>query len=94
MINLIYSPQRADIKAKYTVSGDVLTVTIDDGVLSTTEIFDFTGLEEGVAEDIIVEVLPINPVISAEKVGDIVTITVIRFYNADEKYLFEGDIDG
>ena len=42
MINLIETPQRADIKAEYTVNNDVLTVKIGDA----TEIFDFTGLEK------------------------------------------------
>lgn len=85
MINLIYTPQRADIKAEYTVENDILTVTIGE----STEIFDFTGLEEGIAEEIIVEVLPINPIISAEKIGDTINITAIRFYGADEKEVFE-----
>lgn len=85
MINLIYSPQRADIKAEYTVSNDKLTVKID----GIEEIFDFAGLEEGVAEEIITEVLPINPIISAEKISDTVIIKVIRFYGEDEKEVFE-----
>jgi len=85
MINLIETPQRADIKAEYIVNGDVLTVKMGD----VEEIFDFTGLEEGVAEEIIVEELPINPIVSAEKTGNIVNVTVIRFYGEDEKHLFE-----
>lgn len=85
MINLIYTPQRADIKANYEVNSDMLTVTIGD----TTETFDFTGLAEGIAEEIIVEILPINPIISVEKTGDIVNVTVIRFYGEEEKSLFE-----
>lgn len=85
MINLIETPQRSDKQAKYTVNGDILTVLMSDG----SEIFDFTGLAEGIAEEIIVEVLPINPIISVEKIGDTVNITIIRFYNSDEKELFE-----
>lgn len=85
MINLIYTPQRADFKAEYIVNDDILTVKIGD----KEENFDFTGLEEGVAEEIIAEELPINPVISAEKIGDIVNIVAIRFYGEDEKHLFE-----
>ena len=56
MINLIETPQRADIKAEYNVNGDVLTVKIGD----VEEIFDFTGFEEGITEEIIAEELPIN----------------------------------
>lgn len=85
MINLIETPQRADIKAEYNVNGDVLTVKIGD----VEEIFDFTGLEEGVAEEIIVEELPVNPIVSAEKIGDVINVTVIRFYGENEKHLFE-----
>ena len=85
MINLIYSPQRADIKAEYIVNDDILTVKIDDKV----ETFDFTEFEEGIAEEIITEVLPTNPIVSAEKTGDIVNIKVIRFYTFEEKEMFE-----
>ena len=85
MINLIYTPQRADIKVEYVINDDVLTVIIDN----VTEIFDFTGFEEGIAEEIIAETLPINPIISAEKIGDTVNIKVIRFYTFEEKELFE-----
>lgn len=85
MINLIYTPQRADFKAEYIINNDILTVSIDD----KTETFDFTGLEEGIAEEVIAEVLPVNPIVSAEKVGDTVNITVIRFYDETEKELFE-----
>lgn len=85
MINLIYTPQRADIKAEYTVNNDILTIKID----GTVETFDFTGLEEGIAEEIIAETLPINPVVSVEKIGDEINVTVIRFYTFAEKEEFE-----
>jgi len=85
MINLIETPQRADIKAEYIINNDVLTVKIGE----IEEIFDFTGLEEGRAEEIIAEELPVNPVVTAEKTGNVVNVTVIRFYGEDEKHLFE-----
>ena len=85
MINLIETPQRADSKAEYTINGDILTVKINN----IEETFDFTGFEEGTAEEIIAEVLPINPIVSAEKVGDVINITVIRFYGEGEKEVFE-----
>jgi len=90
MINLIETPQRADIKAEYLINNDILTVKIND----ITETFDFTGLAEGKAEEIIVELLPINPIISAEKIGNIINITVIKFYGQNEKELFEGVQNG
>ena len=85
MINLIETPQRADIKAEYTINGDALTVKIGE----ISEIFDFSNLPEGRAEEIIVEVLHVNPIVSVEKVADTVKITVIRFYGEDEKEVFE-----
>lgn len=85
MIKLTRTPVRADYKAEYIVKDDMLTVKIND----VEEIFDFTGLEEGVAEEIIVEELPINPIISVEKIDNTVNVTVIRFYGEEEKSLFE-----
>ena len=85
MINLTYTPQRADFKAEYIIRNDTLTVEIGE----VSEVFDFTGLSEGIATEIIAETLPINPIMSVEKIGDTVNIKVIRFYNADERELFE-----
>lgn len=85
LINLIYTPQRSDFKTEYIINNDILTVKADD----VEEDFDFTGLEEGMAEEIIVEKLPVSPIISAEKIGDTVNITVIKFYGKDEKEVFE-----
>ena len=85
MIDLILTPQRSGFKAEYQISGDVLYIKID----GESENFDFAGLEEGIAEEIIAEILPINPVISVEKTGDIVTVEAIRFYGEDEKEVFE-----
>ena len=90
MINLIEIPQRADFKAEYTINGDILTVKINEIV----ETFDFAGLQEGISEGIIAEILPISPIISAEKTGDIVNVKVIRFYGAEEKTLFEVGVLG
>jgi len=36
-----------------------------------TEVLDLTELEEGQAESIELEVLPINPVVSIEKTGEV-----------------------
>lgn len=85
MINLIETPQRADIKIEYITDNDVLTVIIND----TSETFDFNGFPDGKSTEIIAEILPLNPILSAEKIGDIVNINVIRFYGEDEKEVFE-----
>lgn len=86
MISLSYTPQQNSfLKAEYTIENDILTVTISD----TIETFDFTGLAEGITEEIIVEILPINPIVSVEKIADTVYVTAIRLYSTDEKDLFE-----
>jgi len=85
MINLIEAPLRADTKAEYIINNDILSVKINE----VSETFDFTGLAEGIAIEIIAEVLPINPIINAEKIGETVNVKVIRFYSVDEKELFE-----
>lgn len=85
MINLIKIPQRVDYVIEYNIDGEVLNIKIGE----IEEVFDFTGLEEGIAEEIIVEKLPINPILSAKKTGDVINIKVLRFYSFEEKHLFE-----
>lgn len=85
MINLIMTPQRSELKAEYATENDVLTVTIND----MSEVFDFTNVTEGIAEEIISELLPVNPIVSAEKIGETINITVIQFYGEAEKELYE-----
>jgi len=85
VINIMYTPQRADYKAEYTTKDDVLIVTID----GVEEFFDFTDIPEGAAEEIVVEELPVNPIVSVEKTDDVVGITVVQFYGEDEKALYE-----
>lgn len=86
MIKIIEIPQQNDIlKTSYETNGDVLKITLD----KTSEEFDFTGLPEGIADSIEPEVLKINPIISAEKVGDEIIISLIRFYGEEEKEVFE-----
>lgn len=85
MIKIIETPQYAPFKYTYEIKGDVLTLTMNE----ETEVLDLTELEEGQAESIELEVLPINPVVSIEKTGKVIEVTLIRFYDSDEKELFE-----
>lgn len=85
MIRVIETPQRADMKINYVVDGDIINVTID----GITEEFDFTGLPEGRAEKIEPDELKVNPIVEAEKIGDEITIKLIRFYGEDERGVFE-----
>lgn len=85
MIKIIETPQYAPFKYEYKVNGDVLTLTMGE----KTEVLDLTELEEGQAESIELEVLSINPIVSIEKTGEIIEVTLIRFYGDDEKEVFE-----
>ena len=85
MIKIIETPQYAPFKYTYEIEGDVLTLTMD----KETEVLDLTDLEDGKAESIELEVLPINPIVSIEKAGEVIEVTLIRFYDDDEKELFE-----
>ncbi len=85
MIKILETPQFAPFKYAYEIKGDILTLTMNE----ETEVFDLTELEDGKAESIELEVLPINPVISIEKVGEVIEVKLIRFYGDDEKELFE-----
>ena len=85
MIKIIETPQYSSFKYDYEIEGDVLTLTMNE----ETEVLDLTGLEEGRAESIELEVLPIDPVVSIEKTGEVIEVTLIRFYDDDEKEMFE-----
>ena len=89
MIRTTETPQYSSFKYTYEIEGDVLTLKMD----KETEVLDLTDLPEGQAESIELEVLPINPVVSIEKTGDVVEVTLIRFYDSDEKELFENGED-
>lgn len=89
MIKINETPQYASYKYTYETKGDVLTLTMNE----ETEVLDLTDLPEGQAESIELEVLPINPVVSIEKTGEIIEVTLIRFYDSDEKELFENGKD-
>lgn len=89
MIKIIETPQYAPFKYEYEIKGDVLTLTMNE----ETEVLDLTELEEGQAESIELEVLPISPVVSIEKASDIIEVTLIRFYGDDEKEVFENGED-
>ncbi len=85
MIELELIPIRFDKSVDYKIDNDKLIVEID----GIKEEFDFTGFEEGIAEEIEVEYLPINPIIDVKKEGNTVFIKACRFYSFDEKELFE-----
>ena len=89
IIELELIPIRFDKSVDYKIDNDKLIVEID----GIKEEFDFTGFEEGIAEEIEVEYLPINPIIDVKKEGNTVSIKACRFYSFDEKELFEEDVE-
>lgn len=83
---IIYTPQRSDFyTSTYQLENDVLTVSIND----TVETFDFSEFPDGVAEEIITESLPINPIMRVERIQGELKVTVIQFYGESEKHEYE-----
>ena len=89
MIKIIETPQYSPFKYTYEIKDDVLTLTMN----KESEVIDLTDLEDGKAESIELEVLPISPVVSIEKTGENIEVTLIRFYDDDEKEVFENGED-
>lgn len=85
MIKIIDTPQRSEDILNYKITGDIVEITLN----GNTESFDFTGMPEGILEDIEVEELSYNPIVEGSKVGNELTLTIIRPYSFEEKYLFE-----
>lgn len=83
---ITYSPQRSDNHiASYELSDNVLTITIN----GVSEVFDFTDFTDGIAEEITPDKLPLNPIVSLEKINGEVHVTVIKFYGESEKHEYE-----
>lgn len=80
-MRVLYAPQFNDIqKLEYRFEGDVITVTLD----GQTDVFDFTGMEDGIAsnegrEQAITTTLPINPFIYAEKANGVLSVKLLKF---------------
>lgn len=89
MIKIIETPQYSSYKYTYEIEGDIITLEMNEEV----EVLDLTDLPEGQAESIELEVLPINPVVSIEKTGEVIEVTLIQFYDSDEKEVFEDGED-
>ena len=81
-----YTPQRSDIyRVTYELNECVLKITLND----IEEVFDFTEFEDGIAEKIKPDELPLNPIVSLEKINGEIHVTVIQFYGESEKHEYE-----
>lgn len=79
-MQILYSPQRSDDTIEYQFQGEKITVTIGD----TTDTFDFSSFPDGIAEiEEIETILPINPIISAERVDGELRVVLLYYHGAD-----------
>lgn len=63
---------------EYEVSGDVLTVRHIAGEVVTVDTFDFTGTPDGALDvETIQTDLPVQPILAAERVDGVLTVTVL-----------------
>ena len=62
----------------YGVDGDKLTVTYKMGDAEAVDTFDFTGTPDGRLDvDSIETTLPVQPILAAERVDGVLTVTVL-----------------
>ena len=67
---------------EFEFSGEMIVVTFD-GVSDT---FDFTGLPDGEVDYSMIEtVLAYNPIVSAKKVDNILSVELLNFISEDAK---------
>lgn len=77
---VLLSPQRDDRRLEYSFDGNRITVTYIDEFLelSITETLDLTDVQS--AEEIVVNELPINPVISIEHKEDGMYVQLLNYH--------------
>lgn len=78
MMRVLLSPQRADRKINYTFGQDVITAEID----GQTDAFDFSQMPDGEAVNI-ETTLPINPILSARRVGGVLEVVLLNWIGPD-----------
>lgn len=72
-MRITYAPQRIDHAISYTFDGECITVTMD----GQSDVFDFSGLPDGEAAEIISTLDPC-PVLSAKRVNDELQVALLR----------------
>ena len=71
------SPQRSDLNLSYTFNGEVIECTYGE----QTDVFDFSAMPEGKMVGIETD-LPINPIISAERINGELFVELLYFHGA------------
>ncbi|WP_128894631.1 hypothetical protein [Longirhabdus pacifica] len=90
-MNILYSPQRHDHILSYTFDGEKVIVTHKVPLEQTPEeityqeqsdVFDFTGIEDGVLEEVETS-LPVNPIRHAERKDGTLSLTLLHYIGAN-----------
>lgn len=92
-MRILYSPQRNDIKINYSFEGEKIIVEYN----GQTDTFDFSTMPDGKMEthdefgkSAITTVLPVIPIISAERVEGQLSVVLLNFISENardsEKY--------
>lgn len=77
-MKILFSPQRSDNSINYTFNDEIITATIDN----ITDVFDFSAMPNGKL-DSIETALPVNPIISAERINGELKVQLLYFHSAD-----------
>lgn len=77
-----YNPQRSDNRLNYTFDGEVIHCIYIENGEKWRDTFDFSTLPNGKLTDLSTT-LPINPIISAERVDGELKVELLYFHGAD-----------
>lgn len=84
-MRVLFSPQRSDDQIEYSFSGETITATIGE----QSDTFDFSQMPDG-EMTAVNTTLPVNPIISARRVGGTLEVVLLNFIGPDatedEKY--------
>lgn len=78
-MRIMKSPQRADEKINYSIENEVITVEFRE----QTEVYDFSTMPNGIAEEIKSEVFSFNPVLSAKRESGVLSVELLNFIGLD-----------
>ena len=80
-MRVLFSPQVPAVEGqqiRYTFDNDVIVVEID----GQTDVFDFSEMPDGMATNI-ETTLPINPILSARRVGGVLEVVLLNWIGPD-----------
>jgi hypothetical protein len=78
-MKILFSPQlNPNVKLQYKFSGEVITVTYG----SMIDSFDFSDMPVGILDGV-ETILPVNPIIQAERKDDGLYVTLLNYIDED-----------